>query len=170
MGERRSSERSDTGSLLGAKRAPKQSRSRLPPQTKTAAARAACGGGQIQRGVARSGRQLSDVLRHIDLADRSGVGSEPELARRLVVGHVANRVSLRAVAEDRNVRDPGLRFGVESVEFIRLYTHVDEPDAILIVLCGWYLYGKTNVVEYFRGNPRGASGVFSADEGDRKHE
>ena len=39
-----------------------------------------------------------------------------------------------------------------------------EP-AILTVLCGWYLYRKTNVVEYFRGNSRGISGVFSADEG-----
>jgi uncharacterized membrane protein YhaH (DUF805 family) len=50
-----------------------------------------------------------------------------------------------------------------------LWRALAEP-AILIVLCGWYLYGKTNVVEYFRGNPRGASGVFSADEGGRKHE
>jgi hypothetical protein len=39
-----------------------------------------------------------------------------------------------------------------------------EP-AILTVLCGWYFFRKTNVVEYFRGNSGRGSGVFSADEG-----
>ena len=39
-----------------------------------------------------------------------------------------------------------------------------EP-AILTVLCGWYLYGKANVVEYFRGNRRGGAGVIAGDEG-----
>jgi hypothetical protein len=38
-----------------------------------------------------------------------------------------------------------------------------EP-AILTVLCGWYFFRKTNVVEYFRGNSGRGSGVFSADE------
>jgi peptidoglycan/LPS O-acetylase OafA/YrhL len=39
-----------------------------------------------------------------------------------------------------------------------------EP-AVLTVLCGWYFYRKPNVMEYFRGNPRRGSGVFSGDEG-----
>jgi hypothetical protein len=38
-----------------------------------------------------------------------------------------------------------------------------EP-AILTVLCGWYFFRKTNVVEYFRGNSGHGSGVFSAEE------
>lgn len=39
-----------------------------------------------------------------------------------------------------------------------------EP-AVLAILCGWYLYRKPNVVEYFRRNSREVSGVFPADEG-----
>jgi hypothetical protein len=42
-----------------------------------------------------------------------------------------------------------------------------EP-AILTVLCGWYFFRKTNVVEYFRGNSGRGSGVFSADEGSSR--
>ena len=45
-----------------------------------------------------------------------------------------------------------------------LWRALAEP-AILTILCGWYLYFKPNVVEYFRGNSRGAAGVFPADEG-----
>jgi hypothetical protein len=45
-----------------------------------------------------------------------------------------------------------------------LWRALAEP-AILTVLCGWYLYLKPNVVEYFRGNSGGAPGVFPADEG-----
>jgi uncharacterized membrane protein YhaH (DUF805 family) len=45
-----------------------------------------------------------------------------------------------------------------------LWRALAEP-VILTVLCGWYLYGKANVVEYFRRNPGGESGVLSGDEG-----
>jgi hypothetical protein len=44
-----------------------------------------------------------------------------------------------------------------------LWRALAEP-VILTILCGWYLYRKPNVVEYFRGNSRAVSGVFPGDK------
>src|SRR5687768_6001200 len=75
-----------------------------------------------------------DLLRHFHVSDRAGVRAEPDLTRRPVERHVADRVPLGAVAQDREVGYELLRLRVEDDHLVRLHAGFHEPDAILVVL------------------------------------
>src|SRR5690606_34092864 len=94
------------------------------------AATRAAGGSFRPAGPAFAARGTRSDIAQDRLADRVGVGAEPDLARRRVEDHVPHRA---AATRDRRDAEELLRRRIEADELVRPDAGLDEPRAALVV-------------------------------------